>query len=40
LQDALLRWLDADRDAILEPEAYLRRVVTRLCLDQLKSARR
>jgi RNA polymerase sigma-70 factor (ECF subfamily) len=39
-QDAFLRWLDADRDAVLEPEAYLRRVVTRLCLDQLKSARR
>ena len=40
VQDAFLRWLDADRSAILEPEAYLRRVVTRLCLDQLKSARR
>jgi RNA polymerase sigma-70 factor, ECF subfamily len=40
VQDAFLRWLDADRAAILEPEAYLRRVVTRLCLDLLKSARR
>jgi RNA polymerase sigma-70 factor (ECF subfamily) len=40
VQDAFLRWLDADRGAILEPEAYLRRIVTRLCLDQLKSARR
>jgi RNA polymerase sigma-70 factor (ECF subfamily) len=40
VQDAFLRWLDADRGAILEPEAYLRRVVTRLCLDLLKSARR
>jgi RNA polymerase sigma-70 factor, ECF subfamily len=40
VQDAFLRWLDADRDSVLEPEAYLRRVVTRLCLDQLKSARR
>jgi RNA polymerase sigma-70 factor, ECF subfamily len=40
VQDAFLRWLGADRDAVLEPEAYLRRVVTRLCLDQLKSARR
>jgi RNA polymerase sigma-70 factor (ECF subfamily) len=39
VQDAFLRWLDADRDAVREPEAYLRRVVTRLCLDQLKSAR-
>ena len=40
VQDAFLRWLDADRGAVREPEAYLRRVVTRLCLDQLKSARR
>jgi RNA polymerase sigma-70 factor (ECF subfamily) len=39
-QDAFLRWLDADRGAISEPEAYLRRIVTRLCLDLLKSARR
>jgi RNA polymerase sigma-70 factor, ECF subfamily len=40
VQDAFLRWLDVDREAVVEPEAYLRRVVTRLCLDQLKSARR
>jgi len=40
VQDAFLRWFDADREAVVEPEAYLRRVVTRLCLDQLKSARR
>jgi RNA polymerase sigma-70 factor, ECF subfamily len=40
VQDAFLRWLNADRDGVREPEAYLRRVVTRLCLDQLKSARR
>jgi RNA polymerase sigma-70 factor (ECF subfamily) len=39
VQDAFLRWLDVDRDAVREPEAYLRRVVTRLCLDHLKSAR-
>jgi RNA polymerase sigma-70 factor (ECF subfamily) len=39
VQEAFLRWLDADRDAVREPEAYLRRVVTRLCLDYLKSAR-
>lgn len=37
-QEAFLRWLDTDRDAVREPEAFLRRVVTRLCLDQLKSA--
>lgn len=40
VQDAFLRWLDADRDAVQEPQAYLRRVITRLCLEQLKSARR
>jgi RNA polymerase sigma-70 factor, ECF subfamily len=39
VQEAFLRWLDADRDAVREPAAYLRRVVTRLCLDHLKSAR-
>ncbi len=39
VQDAFLRWLNTDRDQVREPEAYLRRVVTRLCLDQLKSAR-
>ena len=39
VQDAFLRWLDADRTAVREPEAYLRQVVTRLCLDYLKSAR-
>lgn len=40
VQDAFLRWLDADRAAVREPEAFLRRVVTRLALDVLKSARR
>jgi RNA polymerase sigma-70 factor, ECF subfamily len=39
LQEAFIRWMRADRGEIREPEAYLRRVVTRLCLDQLKSAR-
>jgi DNA-directed RNA polymerase specialized sigma24 family protein len=39
VQDAFLRWLGIDRTTIREPEAFLRRVVTRLCLDQLKSAR-
>jgi RNA polymerase sigma-70 factor (ECF subfamily) len=29
----------ADRSEVREPEAFLRRTVTRLCLDQLKSAR-
>jgi RNA polymerase sigma-70 factor (ECF subfamily) len=40
VQEAFLRWFDADRAAVREPEAFLRRVVTRLCLDHLKSARR
>jgi len=40
VQDAFIRWLAADRGTVREPEAYLRSVVTRLCLDQLKSARR
>jgi RNA polymerase sigma-70 factor (ECF subfamily) len=40
VQDAFLRWNGADRAAVREPEAFLRRVVTRLCLDVLKSARR
>ncbi|HYD06492.1 MAG TPA: sigma-70 family RNA polymerase sigma factor [Reyranella sp.] len=39
LQEAFIRWMKADRSTVREPEAYLRRVVTRLCLDQLKSAR-
>ena len=39
VQDAFIRWLGTDRDAVREPAAFLRRTVTRLCLDQLKSAR-
>ncbi len=39
VQDAFLRWMGADHDAVREPEAFLRRIVTRLCLDHLKSAR-
>lgn len=40
VQDAFLRWLNVDRDAVREPAAFLRRVVTRLCLDRLRSLRR
>ena len=40
LQEAFIRWMGADRGAVREPEAFLRRTVTRLWLDQLKSARR
>jgi len=39
VQDAWLRWQAADRGAVRVPEAFLRRVVTRLCLDHLKSAK-
>ncbi|WP_395336526.1 RNA polymerase sigma factor SigJ [Novosphingobium sp. BL-8H] len=39
LQEAYIRWAAADRTAVDVPAAYLRRVVTRLCLDHLKSAR-
>lgn len=40
VQDAFLRWLATDRTAVREPQAFLRRVVTRLCLDLMKSARK
>ena len=40
LQETFIRWMAADRSEVREPEAFLRRTVTRLCLDQLKSARR
>ncbi len=39
VQDAFIRWLGTDRSVVREPAAFLRRTVTRLCLDQLKSAR-
>ncbi|QGP78567.1 sigma-70 family RNA polymerase sigma factor [Sphingobium sp. CAP-1] len=39
VQEAFIRWMGVDRAEIREPEAFLRRTVTRLCLDQLKSAR-
>jgi RNA polymerase sigma-70 factor, ECF subfamily len=40
LQEAFIRWMGTDRGEVREPEAFLRRTVTRLCLDQLKSAQR
>ena len=39
VQEAFIRWMNADRGEVREPEAFLRRTVTRLCLDRLKSAR-
>ena len=40
VQETFIRWMDTDRTAVREPGAFLRRTVTRLCLDQLKSAHR
>src|ERR1700752_3000281 len=39
VQDAYLRWHAADRAAVAEPRSYLGTVVTRLCLDRMKSAK-
>ena len=39
VQDAYLRWDRTDRSGVHEPIAFLTRIVTRLCLDFLKSAR-
>jgi RNA polymerase sigma-70 factor (ECF subfamily) len=40
VQEAFIRWMRTERAEVRQPEAFLRRTVTRLCLDQLKSARR
>ena len=39
VQESYLRYMATDADAIQSPKAFLSTVVTRLCLDQLKSAR-
>lgn len=39
VQDAYLRWHRTEHGAVVNPEAFLTRTVTRLCLDRLKSAR-
>ncbi|MFF3323641.1 sigma-70 family RNA polymerase sigma factor [Streptomyces sp. NPDC002889] len=38
VQDTFLRWQAADRERVEVPEAWLTKVVTNLCLDQLRSA--
>ncbi|HEY7373826.1 MAG TPA: sigma-70 family RNA polymerase sigma factor [Polyangia bacterium] len=38
VQDAFLRWARSDASSVVHPRAYLARVVTRLCLDRMKSA--
>jgi RNA polymerase sigma-70 factor (ECF subfamily) len=39
VQEAFLRWQAAPRDEVESERAYLTTVITRLCLDQMKSAR-
>ncbi|APU14047.1 MULTISPECIES: RNA polymerase sigma-70 factor [Actinoalloteichus] len=39
VQDAFLRWNDAERGAVREPAAWLTTVLTNLCLNRLTSAR-
>jgi RNA polymerase sigma-70 factor (ECF subfamily) len=39
LQEAYLRYAAVERTTVQSPKAYLTTIVTRLCLDQLKSAR-
>ena len=40
VQDAYARWVSMDREGVREPAALLRTMVTRLCLNELRSARR
>jgi RNA polymerase sigma-70 factor (ECF subfamily) len=39
VQNAWLRWREVDPSKVLAPSAFLSRIVTRLCLDQMRSAR-
>lgn len=39
VQTAWLRWREVDRATVLAPASFLSRIVTRLCLDSMKSAR-
>jgi RNA polymerase sigma-70 factor, ECF subfamily len=39
VQEAYLRWHAVDQEAVENPRAFLSKIVTRLCLDLLKSAR-
>jgi RNA polymerase sigma-70 factor (ECF subfamily) len=38
VQDAWLKWSSADRSGVLEPKAYLVKIVTNLAIDRLRSA--
>jgi RNA polymerase sigma-70 factor, ECF subfamily len=39
VSEAMVRWLRVDHDAVREPAAYLTTMVSRIALDELKSAR-
>src|SRR5215218_6445599 len=39
VQEAFLRWRQVDVASVESPRAFLTTVVTRLCIDQLRSAR-
>jgi RNA polymerase sigma-70 factor, ECF subfamily len=39
VQETFLRWQDAPVDEVRAPKAYLSTVITRLCIDQLRSAK-
>ena len=39
VQEAWIRWQQTDREDVRAPGAFLTRIVTRLCLDTMKSAR-
>lgn len=39
VQEAYVRWHNADRDTVLDPKAFLMTTTTRICLDMLTSAR-
>jgi len=40
IQETYVRWLGADRDSIRSPKAFLTTVISRICVDLLKSAQR
>jgi RNA polymerase sigma-70 factor (ECF subfamily) len=39
VQEAFVRWLQADEKTVQSPRAYLSTIITNLCLDQLRSAK-
>ncbi len=38
VQETFLRWQDAPVEDVRSPKSYLSTVITRLCIDQLRSA--